>query len=177
MSIFKNRKKRSANKAADEYESLYFYDVEDNKTYVKKIDHKVFGICPRCGASGGINGNSMGWSSYMGEHYICSVCGYAITSDTYNNWLSGDVIWDQEDWSDIFPVVHDDYGQEMRCENCGAYLTFQDGSYRCPVCKKQLSRKEYFNYIQAEPPGPECITCDQSYPQCDHCPHGYPVMW
>ena len=36
-----------------------------------------------------------------------------------------------------------------------------------------MSRSEFFNAIGAEPPGPECVDCNNLYPGCIICPYGY----
>ena len=32
---------------------------------------------------------------------------------------------------------------------------------------------EFFNCIGANPPGPECLSCNNRYPGCTDCPYGY----
>lgn len=68
--------------------------------------------------------------------------------------------------------AYDEEGETVCCD-CGRTIKYSDGKYFCPTCDREYSRAEFFEMIGAEPPGPNCITCDNLYPGCDSCPYGY----
>lgn len=69
--------------------------------------------------------------------------------------------------------VYDEHGDTVICDECGHEIYWKDGIYVCPQCGKTMSRQVFFDYIGAMPPGPKCLTCDNLYPGCVTCPHGY----
>lgn len=77
------------------------------------------------------------------------------------------------DNSEVYEDVYDEDGYFVYCDLCNAELKWKDGNYICPECGQILNRSEFMNYIGAEPPGPECVTCDNQYPGCIVCPYGY----
>lgn len=72
-----------------------------------------------------------------------------------------------------YDTVYDEDGSEVLCDICGAEMIWQNDQYTCSGCGQTMERSEFFNYIGAEPPGPECEFCDNLYPGCVVCPHGY----
>ena len=74
-----------------------------------------------------------------------------------------------------YEEVYDESGSYVPCDgyNCNAKVKFHNGQYKCPKCGKIFDRADFFNYIGANPPGPECVTCDNQYPGCIVCPYGY----
>ena len=70
-------------------------------------------------------------------------------------------------------LAYDEEGDSVECDVCGCELVIDDGKYYCPECDEYWSREKFFDYIGAEPPGPECINCDNDYPSCGYCHHGY----
>lgn len=69
--------------------------------------------------------------------------------------------------------VYTEEGDSIECSWCGGPIIYRDGNYTCASCGKVIDRSEFFNWIGAEPPGPECKSCDNLYPGCIICPHGY----
>lgn len=76
-----------------------------------------------------------------------------------------------DDYSDVF----DEDGDSVICDCCGDLIKFRNGKYVCSGCGQVLSRSEFFNYIGADIPGDECLTCDNLYPGCTQCPYGYEI--
>ena len=74
-----------------------------------------------------------------------------------------------------YEEVYDESGSYVPCDgyNCNAKVKFHNGQYECPKCGKIFDRADFFNYIGANPPGLECVTCDNQYPGCIVCPYGY----
>ena len=77
------------------------------------------------------------------------------------------------DLDESYDEVYDEDGNSVFCDGCGGEIKWKNGVYICPSCGKTMSREEFFNYIGAEPPGKECLTCDNLYPGCIICPYGY----
>ena len=69
--------------------------------------------------------------------------------------------------------VYDEEGNWVECDECRTPLVWEDGQYYCPTCEEYWSRETFFDYIGAELPGDECLTCDNCYPGCIVCPYGY----
>ena len=70
--------------------------------------------------------------------------------------------------------AYDEEGNSVQCDRCGMDLVINDdGEYYCAECDEIWDRQKFFDYIGAEPPGPECIVCDNDYPSCQDCPYGY----
>lgn len=86
-----------------------------------------------------------------------------------------DRLYDSEEikLDDSYEDVYDEEGNEVNCDYCYTEMKWKDGQYICPGCGQVMSRKVFFNYIGANPPGPECEQCDNIYPGCIACPHGY----
>ena len=76
-----------------------------------------------------------------------------------------------ESYEDIYD--EDGYYASVECKYCGEDIKFKDGKYICPNCNNVIDRLELFNAIGAEPLGPECLNCNNLYPGCISCPHGY----
>lgn len=69
--------------------------------------------------------------------------------------------------------AYDDTGAAVFCEHryCDGELRFDPAlrSWYCPDCGARMDRKDYFDYIGADPPGPDCLhDCDENYPWCKH---------
>lgn len=94
----------------------------------------------------------------------------------YNNINHSDIETTEpvfgETYEDVYDNVYDEDGDFVHCV-CGGTIKWKDGIYICPDCDETLSRLEFFNYIGANPPGPECVTCMNLYPGCVICPYGY----
>ena len=60
----------------------------------------------------------------------------------------------------------DEDGDEAICSCCGGELRFRDDYWECLDCGATMDRLEYLNYIGAEPPFEECLTCGDNYPLC-----------
>lgn len=75
--------------------------------------------------------------------------------------------------SHIPEYAYDEDGDSVNCEWCGQPIVIHNGEYYCPECDRVYTRQEFFDYIGAEPPGPECLTCDNDYPSCSYCHYGY----
>ena len=69
--------------------------------------------------------------------------------------------------------VYDKNGDYIYCESCNTEIRWKDGQYVCPQCGKVMSREVFFRYAGIEPLGPACLECDNLYPGCYSCPHGY----
>ena len=69
--------------------------------------------------------------------------------------------------------VYDEEGNGVECDWCGSDIIWKNGNYYCFNCDEVWSREKFFNYIGAQLPGKECLTCDNLYPGCIVCQHGY----
>lgn len=68
---------------------------------------------------------------------------------------------------DFFNGAFDEDGDCVECDICQeGRLRFRNGNWVCQDCGNVINRPEYFNYIGAEPPGEDCITCNNNYPLC-----------
>lgn len=74
---------------------------------------------------------------------------------------------------DYYDDVYDEEGNDVICDLCGEEIGWKNGIYICKNCGKMFNRADFFNYIGAEPPGKECVKCDNLYPGCIVCPYGY----
>lgn len=86
---------------------------------------------------------------------------------------SDDVEISEPIFGEVYDDVYDEEGYFVYCDCCNNELKWKDGIYICPNCGQTMNRAEFFNYIGAEPPGPNCITCVELYPGCPFCPYGY----
>lgn len=77
------------------------------------------------------------------------------------------------EYHSIYDEVYDEEGAGVYCDWCHSEIIWKDGQYVCSGCGQVMERKDFFNYIGAEPPGPKCVTCSDLYPGCISCPHGY----
>lgn len=91
----------------------------------------------------------------------------------YGNNQESDVEIVETEYGEIYDEVYDEEGSFVPCDYCNGYIKWKDGTYICSDCGQTMSRDVFFNYIGAEPPGPECLTCDNLYPGCVICHHGY----
>lgn len=114
---------------------------------------------------------------------------FGIVEGSENEYDEYDAIYGDDSVDDIPIYIEDDYGfdfpgydevyDEQGCSipcdgyNCNAKVKFHNGQYECPKCGKIFDRADFFAYIGANPPGPKCVTCDNLYPGCIICPHGY----
>lgn len=90
-------------------------------------------------------------------------------SEIYEEVPEGIILEKQDDYDDVY----DEDGGDVICPMCDALIKYIDYKYTCPECGYILERKAFFEYIGAEPPGEECLTCRNLYPGCTICPHGY----
>lgn len=78
-------------------------------------------------------------------------------------------------YGEVYSEVYDEAGDIVICDVCGDEIKWRekDGVYMCRRCGRTFTRKEFFDYIGAEPPGEECYTCECLYPGCMICPYGH----
>ena len=69
--------------------------------------------------------------------------------------------------------AYDEEGNDVQCDWCGGDIIWKDGQYYCFRCDEVWPRQKFFDYIGAQPPGKECVTCDNLYPGCMVCKYGY----
>lgn len=93
--------------------------------------------------------------------------------DIYDEDEYEDVYDEYTDIYDGYDEVYDEDGYEVLCDMCTGEIKWKDGVYVCPKCGQIMSREVFFNYIGADPPGEECVHCDNLYPGCVICPYGY----
>lgn len=132
--------------------------------------------CPYCHALGALE---------IEEHddgnlYYCHNCKLVLDQDDYDALNDGEelifeddagfMVVDPREYCDIAVDLED---EDARCI-CGDRIYFtRDGQYKCPRCKTIYSREEFMSMIGAEPFGPECLTCNNNFPRCFICQHGY----
>lgn len=108
-----------------------------------------------------------------GKYYICDTCGISVMKESRLAHERGEI--DLEDGDDFdgvpdYDPVYDEEGSEVPCEHCGTVLKYHDNKYVCPRCDRVMERKEFFEYIGAEPLGEKCYTCDDCYTYCkEYC--------
>ena len=75
-----------------------------------------------------------------------------------------------DDWKNS---GYDENGDEACCV-CGESIRWSpiDRLWFCPKCGLQYDRADYFECIDANPPGVKCLTqCQENYPFCKkYCP-------
>lgn len=76
--------------------------------------------------------------------------------------------------------AYDDNCAAVFCEHrdCDSELRFDPvlHDWYCPECGARMDRKDYFDYIGANPPGPACLhDCDENYPWCKHICDRYDI--
>lgn len=83
-----------------------------------------------------------------------------------------------EGYAEVYEVdVHDEWvnsaydeeGGAVPCDLCDSEMRWDPERriWYCPECERAMDRAVYFNYIGANPPGPDCITnCLENYPFC-----------
>ena len=69
--------------------------------------------------------------------------------------------------------VYDEDGDDVECPDCGNYIIWKNDQYYCTGCEEYIDREDFFEMIEADPPGDECYSCDNCYPGCISCPYGY----
>lgn len=77
------------------------------------------------------------------------------------------------DPTERYEDIYDEDGYPVICDLCGGEMKGKDNGCVCPKCGRQMDRETFFGYIGAEPPGPECIRCENIYPGCIICPYGH----
>jgi hypothetical protein len=75
---------------------------------------------------------------------------------------------------EYFNGAFDEDGNAVECRRCGAEPLWRNGRLTCKNCGEVMSRSEFFEYIGAEPPGADCSTCTEVYPQCKETCDKYP---
>lgn len=176
MGLFNSRKSK------DEYEEIYEDDHEyeelDESEDVEEVIEKLRGTiksgdCLLCHGK-----NTM---HYEGNCFVCSKCNEAVSENMYYRWAAGYPV-DLTDeygrpWCDSsYEDFYDEEGDIalVRCDHClNGFVRWKDGQYICPECGEIMPRAELFNAIGVEPLGPKCVTCDELFPGCISCPHGY----
>ena len=68
--------------------------------------------------------------------------------------------------------AYDEDGDAVECPDCGKPIVFRGPDYYCPECREVIDREDFFDMIDADPPGDECYSCNNNYP-CGDCPYGY----
>ncbi|MEG1523847.1 MAG: hypothetical protein RR475_02345 [Clostridia bacterium] len=160
----------------DEYDAIYDdrndrSEPDENRDPEEAIDNIrgtiEQGDCLCCGGS-----NTM---HHEGNGFICSRCKRGVDEKSYYRWAAGYPVEVETVYDESYEEVYDEDGDlvEVECNNCREHVRWKDGQYVCPNCGSIMSRADFFNCIGAEPPGPECLTCDNLYPGCIVCPHGY----
>lgn len=79
---------------------------------------------------------------------------YIRKLDPHDEWVNG---------------AYDEEGMQVTCSYCDGDLKFDPsaGHWYCTECGTTMGRREYFNYIGANPPGPHCMNiCSTNYPFC-----------
>lgn len=78
-------------------------------------------------------------------------------------------------YEEVYSEVYDTDGDTVTCDRCYDEIKWRerDGVYMCRSCGRSFSRKEFFDYIGVIPPGEACYDCDNLFPGCMWCPHGY----
>lgn len=94
--------------------------------------------------------------------------------DDYGYIYDSDNSYTFED-GETYEDVYDEDGDEalVRCSQCMTPVKWLDNNYICPNCGTIMERREFFNAIGANPPGPECYKCKSLYPGCVVCPYDY----
>lgn len=77
------------------------------------------------------------------------------------------------DPTERYEDIYDEDGNFVICDICGGEMKWKDNECVCPECGRRMDRETFFDYIGAEPPGPECAGCENIYPGCVICPYGY----
>ncbi|BDE86935.1 hypothetical protein CE91St42_13930 [Oscillospiraceae bacterium] len=78
-------------------------------------------------------------------------------------------------YEEVYSEVYDLDEDLVMCDVCGDEIKWRekDGVYMCRRCGRTFSRREFFEYIGATPPGEECYDCDNLFPGCTWCPYGH----
>ena len=159
MRLFEKNKK-------GEYEFELGENEDINEAIHRLKEDLKKGPCPRCNKISMVLDNKY-------SCYYCPDCGYTEDWHLYLKSLidcSGNQL---DDFDESYEDVFTEDGDDVVCDICGKEIKWKDGKYICPNCEQEFSRKEFFNYIGAEPPGKKCITCKELYPGCVSCPNGY----
>lgn len=170
-------------KKKDEYEEIYdngddngidYSDLDENEDPEEAIEEIrgtiESGDCIYC--------NGRNTMKYDGSIcFVCSKCRRSTHEDIYYRWVAGYSIEFEGDkfYDESYEDVWTEDGDVVNCDElyCNGEIRWRDGQYICPECGQIMSRAVFFNHIGADPPGKECVTCNELYPGCISCPRGY----
>jgi hypothetical protein len=150
-------------------------EIERAICKIKQAGGIPSGSCMVCDEPNGMKNDGCGF-------FVCSKCRYIIDEDFYYRWAAGYPASILDDRGQIlrhpsYEEIYDADGEyvEMHCNNCiGVHVKWRDDTgYVCPNCGDVKNRAEVFDYAGIEPLGAECLICDNLYPGCMSCSHGY----
>ncbi len=74
-----------------------------------------------------------------------------------------------------YSEASDEQGLSVLCPLCDDQLHFNEAEniFVCLGCGYEMSRQDFLEYINADVPGEECLTCDSLYPGRTWCTYGY----
>ena len=90
----------------------------------------------------------------------------------------GDDSMGDEFWDELYQLDPDDEyvngaytenGEQVYCDWCKDEMHWNPETRKwfCRGCLRELSRAEWFRYIDANPPGVKCLSmCEDNYPIC-----------
>lgn len=168
-------------------------DLSDDELYDLKKGKEKDLRCPYCGSPA---------LSYIEGSFRCDECEMYITERDYilNKYGRINIAAD-EDFEeivernllyrggktigeDVFDWCSEDpdsphQGDHYPCKECSGihYIRFnpKNNEYFCRHCGKRYSRREFINIYEIPVMGEDCYTCDECFPGCSHCHHGYDV--
>ena len=65
--------------------------------------------------------------------------------------------------------AYDEYGNQIHCDACHDDLHWdpETRNWYCRSCGSIKTRAQWFDYIEADPPGHKCLSmCQENYPMC-----------
>ena len=86
----------------------------------------------------------------------------------YNDELYGE-IYKVDATKEWLNGAYDEYGNQINCNLCGEPFAWNPKRRKwcCTNCETTKTRVQWFDYIDADPPGPKCLTlCRENYPVC-----------
>ena len=78
-------------------------------------------------------------------------------------------VWEIDATDAYYNGGYDEYGNQINCNYCGGEIVFDPGKrvWRCKECYSEKTRAQWFDYIDADPPGKKCLRqCRENYPLC-----------
>lgn len=83
-----------------------------------------------------------------------------------DNWME---IWKIDAHDEWVNGAYDEEGNGITCSRCDMDYGWdpKKHDYYCRGCGERMSREEFFAFIGAQPPGPDCMSvCRTNYPFC-----------